>query len=80
MPPLLGREQEIEDLAEIIASGVERGSVLLVTGEPGIGKSALIAKARTLASAAGYRVLTAAGVGKRDAAFPSGVSNRSWHR
>jgi ABC-type transport system substrate-binding protein/class 3 adenylate cyclase len=45
--PLVGREQEVTALDEILAELTEgRGSIVAVTGEPGIGKSRLAAEAR----------------------------------
>ncbi|HWH85083.1 MAG TPA: adenylate/guanylate cyclase domain-containing protein [Burkholderiaceae bacterium] len=49
---LIGREAEltaIEELLERLAQG--QGSILTITGEAGLGKSSLLAAARTLASA-----------------------------
>jgi len=59
---LLGREREIAALSSVIQAGRERGSVLLMVGEPGIGKSALLAVTRASARDAGYTVLRATGV------------------
>jgi hypothetical protein len=59
---LLGRDRELAALAAVIQAGRERGGVLLMTGEPGIGKSALLAAARAAARDGGYTVLGAAGV------------------
>jgi len=60
--PLLGRQREIAVLNDFVVGGVEAGAVLLIVGEPGIGKSALLTTARTAAGAAGYTVLHAAGI------------------
>ncbi|MFD0471208.1 AAA family ATPase [Nonomuraea thailandensis] len=67
--PLFGREAELRALTGLIDdvrdSGLRglrgRGGVL-VQGEAGIGKSALVAAAASVASAAGLRVLTTTGV------------------
>lgn len=59
---LLGRERELAVLRGLIEAEEGEGSVLLVTGEPGIGKSALLAEAGTRAAILNYCVLTAAGV------------------
>ena len=59
---LVGRDAELEVLAGLIARAGSGGSAIVVTGEPGIGKSALLAEAEAQARAAGYRVLTATGV------------------
>ncbi|SDY59467.1 regulatory protein, luxR family [Saccharopolyspora shandongensis] len=58
---LFGREAELKLLAEIIDGPGERGGVLL-HGEAGIGKSALVAEAVSAASIAGLRVLKTTGV------------------
>jgi hypothetical protein len=57
---LLGREREVAALSSVIAAS--QGSVMLMVGEPGIGKSALLAVARATAREAGYTVLSAVGV------------------
>ncbi|MEO5874628.1 MAG: ATP-binding protein, partial [Streptosporangiaceae bacterium] len=59
---LLGREREVAALVALIAVGRESGSATLMIGEPGIGKSALLAVARAAARDAGYTVLEAVGV------------------
>jgi DNA-binding CsgD family transcriptional regulator len=59
---LVGRESERERLAELIGGATHRGGALIVRGEAGIGKSALLAEAGSLAAATGLRVLTAVGV------------------
>ncbi|MCW2530098.1 MAG: ATPase-like protein, partial [Pseudonocardiales bacterium] len=59
---LLGREREVAALTDLIAAGTHQGAPLLVVGEPGIGKSALLAAARTVAHQSGYTVLQAAGM------------------
>jgi AAA ATPase domain len=58
---LLGRESEIAALHAVVAAGLEKASALLVVGEPGIGKSALLGAARAAAGSAGYTVLRATG-------------------
>ncbi|MEV0701973.1 AAA family ATPase [Saccharopolyspora sp. NPDC050389] len=57
---LFGREAELKLLAEIIDGPGDRGGVLL-HGEAGIGKSALVAEAVSAASVAGLRVLKTTG-------------------
>ncbi|GAA0636280.1 LuxR family transcriptional regulator [Kutzneria viridogrisea] len=59
--PLFGRETELKSLTELVDGPEECGGILL-TGEPGIGKSALVAEAVSAASVAGLRVLTTTGV------------------
>jgi DNA-binding CsgD family transcriptional regulator len=60
--PLLGRDAEIELLASLL-DGIEGGGgALVLYGEPGIGKSRLLAVAADVARERGFTVLTAAGV------------------
>ncbi|MEV6181699.1 AAA family ATPase [Streptomyces sp. NPDC052015] len=61
---LRGREAELEELHALIASVARTGSggLALIQGEPGIGKTTLLAEAVTLARAAGFSV----GLGKAD--------------
>ena len=40
---LVGRERELDAVAALLDGAPERGGTLLVRGEPGIGKSALLA-------------------------------------
>ncbi|MDP9862553.1 MULTISPECIES: ATP-binding protein [Streptosporangium] len=59
--PLFGREAELKALAELIDGPGDRSGVLL-RGEAGVGKSALVAEAVSAPSVAGLRVLTTTGV------------------
>ncbi len=59
---LCGRERELAAIDETMSLTGDVGAVLLVTGEPGIGKSALLTEARRRADAVGFRVLSAAGI------------------
>jgi len=61
-PLLLGRERELRLLNDLIDHAQERGGALVVRGDAGIGKTALLAAARRGAVDRGFRVLTAAGV------------------
>ncbi|MBO3751912.1 AAA family ATPase [Streptosporangiaceae bacterium NEAU-GS5] len=56
--PLFGRELEARRLGDLVAGG----GALVVRGEPGIGKSALLSEAGRVAVASGVRVLTTTGV------------------
>ncbi|GAA3837737.1 ATP-binding protein [Amycolatopsis tucumanensis] len=58
---LFGRETELKRLRELV-DGPGECTGFLLTGEAGIGKSALVAEAAAAASVAGVRVLTATGV------------------
>ncbi|MEU6561669.1 helix-turn-helix transcriptional regulator [Nocardia nova] len=55
---LVGRESELKYLDELIAGIGERGGAVLIEGEPGIGKTALLRELPAMASVAGVRVLT----------------------
>ncbi|MBL1097715.1 ATP-binding protein [Streptomyces coffeae] len=61
---LRGREAELEELRALIASVARTGSggLALIQGEPGIGKTTLLAEAVTSARSAGFSV----GLGKAD--------------
>ncbi|WP_214318657.1 helix-turn-helix transcriptional regulator [Nonomuraea sediminis] len=59
--PLFGREAELKALAELVDDPGD-GSGVLIRGEVGIGKSALVAEAVSAAAVAGLRVLTTTGV------------------
>jgi DNA-binding CsgD family transcriptional regulator len=58
---LFGREAEVAMLEQLVARIPERGGVLVVRGDPGIGKTALLAVASAAASAKGVSVLRTAG-------------------
>jgi DNA-binding CsgD family transcriptional regulator len=59
---LIGRDTEIERLDEVLDRLRQHGAALIVRGEPGIGKSALLARARERASSLGARALATVGV------------------
>lgn len=59
---LLGREAELAAIDELLGHLDNRGGCLLVKGEPGIGKSALLDEAAARATGAGLRVLRTAGI------------------
>ncbi|MGW3283025.1 helix-turn-helix transcriptional regulator [Streptomyces sp. NPDC001002] len=75
-PELIGREPELrrlEELAERIAAGA--GDALLLSGDPGVGKTALLDHAAALATGAGARVLRATG-----AQFEADISYAALHQ
>jgi DNA-binding CsgD family transcriptional regulator len=59
---LVGREREIETLYRLLEQArTGSGSVVLIAGEPGIGKTRLIRETLSLAEALGFAVLLGAG-------------------
>jgi transcriptional regulator with XRE-family HTH domain/tetratricopeptide (TPR) repeat protein len=66
-PPFVGRQEEMALLERHLAG--ETVPLLLFSGEPGIGKSRLLAEAATLASAQGWRVV-AGGCTRRSGQAP----------
>ncbi|HWM11182.1 MAG TPA: AAA family ATPase [Solirubrobacteraceae bacterium] len=60
--PLLGRAQEQSLLSSLLDGVGDRGQALVLRGEPGIGKSRLLALAAQTARDCGMTVLTATGV------------------
>ncbi len=59
---LVGRDREIEVIDAQLASGALRSRTLLLLGDAGIGKTALLAFAAARAVALGFHVLSATGV------------------
>ncbi len=59
---LIGRNDEVALIDAVLDRVPERGGALLIRGEPGIGKSALLDQARGRASALGARTLATVGV------------------
>ncbi|MFF4341165.1 AAA family ATPase [Kitasatospora sp. NPDC001540] len=59
-PPIVGRELEQSVLSSFVSS--PEGAVLVLRGETGVGKSALLEHASGQAGSAGYRVVRAVGV------------------
>ena len=60
--PLVGREPELAFIDDLLGHLEERGASLLIRGEPGVGKSALLDEAANRATALGRTVLRTAGV------------------
>ncbi len=59
---LTGRDGDLDVVHTFLADASVSGTALLLTGEPGVGKTALLDAAHDAAMAAGIRVLRAAGV------------------
>ena len=59
---LVGRTAEIATIELLLGNVGRQGGVLVIRGDAGIGKSALLDKARQLAGGNGFRVLAATGV------------------
>jgi len=59
---LIGRSEQIGVLGALMDAVRERGAALVLRGEAGIGKSALLAEAARIAQDSGLRVLRTAGV------------------
>jgi DNA-binding CsgD family transcriptional regulator len=60
-PELLERDAELAAVRQLIATAPDGGRLLAIEGQPGIGKTALIVEAKSLAQDAGFRVLGARG-------------------
>jgi transcriptional regulator with AAA-type ATPase domain len=74
---VVGRAKELENLRDALAEAAAgRGLLVLVTGEPGIGKTRLMQELAKLASVADWRVLMR-GAGRRAAPRPTGRGSRS---
>ena len=61
LAPIIGREAGLARLRGLVENVPLAGQVLLVTGEPGMGKTALLADAADRARSAGIRVLSVTG-------------------
>ena len=67
---VIGRREELSLLRELIAPPHKESHVLLLLGDPGLGKTVLLAEAAREARAVGMRVLTTTGrESERDLAF-----------
>ncbi|MCH5676886.1 ATP-binding protein [Streptomyces gilvus] len=66
---LVGRQREIGVLGDLISRTPADGAVLVMPGDPGIGKSALLRTAQCAARAHGLRVLRLTGV-EAEATYP----------
>lgn len=61
-PHLIGRQRELSVLSSFVAESTVDGAALLLSGEPGVGKSALLHTAAELAAVDGIRVISGEGV------------------
>ncbi|MBV9000695.1 MAG: AAA family ATPase, partial [Solirubrobacterales bacterium] len=69
-PRLFGRDAEVALMQRVVDRLPERGGALVIRGEPGIGKTALLAVAEARARSCGVRVLNATGIqSEADLAF-----------
>jgi DNA-binding CsgD family transcriptional regulator len=59
---LIGRDEEVARVDALLDGVRDRGGALVIRGEPGIGKSALLDRAHGRASSLGARTLTTVGV------------------
>ena len=59
---LIGRDRELAILGSFLDEAVVDGATLLLTGEPGVGKTALLASAAEMATTAGFEVIRGGGV------------------
>jgi DNA-binding CsgD family transcriptional regulator len=66
---LVGRDQDLAVIRAFVDELPAQGGTLLLSGEPGVGKSALLDAAEELGAIAGIRVLRAAGAEFEDASF-----------
>ncbi|WP_426563352.1 ATP-binding protein [Angustibacter sp. McL0619] len=71
----VGRGSEMQRLEAFLAGAVNDGAALLLSGEPGVGKTLLLDTVAEIASQQGVRVLRAAG-----AQFEAGVSFAGLHQ
>jgi DNA-binding CsgD family transcriptional regulator len=61
-PVLVGRDPELDALRLFVARCASSGGAMLMTGDPGVGKTALLGAVSAAAARSGIRVLHAAGV------------------
>jgi AAA ATPase domain len=59
---LFGRDQDMDRIRELLAAGARLSGALLLSGDPGVGKSALLTQVARNAAAAGVRVLRTTGM------------------
>src|SRR4051794_223258 len=61
-PVVVGRARQLREITALLGHGSAAGRALLLHGEPGVGKSALLGEVARVMSGAGARVLSAVGV------------------
>src|SRR5213082_2882889 len=61
-PEVVGRARQLREITALLGQGPAAGRALLLSGEPGVGKSALLGEVVRVLSGAGARVLSAVGV------------------
>jgi predicted ATP-dependent serine protease len=61
-PRLIGRDDELVKIDQLLARGKAGSASLVLIGDPGVGKSALLSVALARAGQAGVRVLLASGL------------------
>ncbi|MCX4854119.1 AAA family ATPase [Streptomyces canus] len=61
-PVVVGRARQLREITELLGQGSAAGRALLLSGAPGVGKSALLEEVAKVMSGAGARVLSAVGV------------------
>ena len=77
--PLVGREREVETLGRLLEQArAGRGAVALIEGEPGIGKTRLLAEMVGSAAALGFDVARGAGQAADVRARSTGA-DRAYH-
>jgi len=69
LPELVGRDQDLAVIRAFVDAASAQGAALMLSGEPGAGKSALLDAADEMAGTAGLRVLRAAGAESEDVSF-----------
>src|SRR5580765_2241188 len=59
---LIGRSEELAEVAQILTSDDGHGASIVIAGEPGVGKTTFLARVEELARANGFTVLACTGV------------------
>ncbi|WP_328980262.1 AAA family ATPase [Streptomyces canus] len=61
-PAVVGRARQLREITDLLGQGSASGRALLLSGAPGVGKSALLGEVARVMSGSGARVLSAVGV------------------